>query len=96
MRAVTRPVLRSVRAAGRRANSSSSAPNPVQNEQVQKAVEQAQKVYAQGSAAVQKFAGPVGDRVGSALGCELFVCGSRIEWRDWVWGRDAFPGSGLE
>ena len=69
MRAATRPVLRSVRAAGRRANSS-SAPNPVQNEQVQKAVEQAQKAYAQGAAAVSRFAGPVGDRVGSALGCE--------------------------
>ena len=74
MRAASRPVITSVRAAGRRAassSSSSSTPNPAQNEQVQKAVEQAQKYYSQGSAAVQKFAGPVGDKVGAALGCKL-------------------------
>jgi F-type H+-transporting ATPase subunit g len=80
MRAATRPVIASVRTAGRRAaSSSSSTPNPVQNEQVQKAVDQAQKMYSQGSAAVQKFAGPVGDRVGAALGCELGLFGQEAE-----------------
>ncbi|KAK1927887.1 mitochondrial ATP synthase g subunit-domain-containing protein [Papiliotrema laurentii] len=65
-----RSVLQSLRQSGLRGvrfNSSSSS-NPAQNPQVQKAVENAQKALAQTSAAVRRVAGPVGDKVGNALG----------------------------
>ncbi|WVR05648.1 hypothetical protein IAU60_002670 [Kwoniella sp. DSM 27419] len=63
-------VFRATRLAGRRYNSSSSSssPSPLNNPNVQKAVEGAQKAYAQGAATVKKVAGPLGERVGSALG----------------------------
>jgi len=56
-----RPTLRATRLAGRRMNSS-SAP------QVQKAVEAASKAYAQSAATVKRVAGPVGEKIGGALG----------------------------
>lgn len=70
MRQAIRSIRQSTPARGLRFNSSSSssAPNPAQNPQVQKAVENAQKVLAQTSATVRRVAGPVGDKVGSALG----------------------------
>lgn len=59
-------VARTARALGRRANSSKAIENP----QVKQAVEQADAVLKQGTAAVKKVVGPIGDRVGSLLGCE--------------------------
>jgi F-type H+-transporting ATPase subunit g len=59
-------VARTARALGRRANSSKAIENP----QVKQAVEQASALYNQGAAAVQRVAGPVGDKVGSLLGGE--------------------------
>ena len=47
---------------------SSSTPSPSQNPQVQKAVEGAQRVYQQGTDTVKRLAGPLGERVGNALG----------------------------
>lgn len=66
MRQAIRSLRQSTPARGVRFNSSSSSPAP--NPQVQKAVENAQKVLAQTSATVRRVAGPVGDKVGSALG----------------------------
>lgn len=62
-----RPTLRATRLAGRRLNSSSA---PQVNPQVQKAVESASRAYAQGAAHVKRVAGPVGERIGSAMGGE--------------------------
>jgi hypothetical protein len=45
---------------------SSSAPQV--NPQVQKAVEAASKAYAQSAATVKRVAGPVGEKIGGALG----------------------------
>ncbi|OCF31908.1 F-type H+-transporting ATPase subunit G [Kwoniella heveanensis CBS 569] len=67
-------ISRVTRLAGRRFNSSSSSSSssssgsPLNNPNVQKAVEGAQKAYAQSAATVKKVAGPLGERVGSALG----------------------------
>ncbi|WRT65901.1 uncharacterized protein IL334_002852 [Kwoniella shivajii] len=63
-------VVRATRLVGRRFNSSSSSStsSPLNNPNVQKAVEGAQKAYTQTAATVKKVAGPLGDRVGSALG----------------------------
>jgi hypothetical protein len=60
-----RPTLRATRLAGRRMNSSSA---PQVNPQVQKAVEAASKAYAQSAATVKRVAGPVGEKIGGALG----------------------------
>ncbi|WVQ85297.1 hypothetical protein IAT38_007462 [Cryptococcus sp. DSM 104549] len=63
-----RPQLaRTARIAGRRLNST-SAQSPLDNPNVKKAVEGAQKAYAQGAATVKRVAGPLGERVGGALG----------------------------
>ncbi|ORY24669.1 mitochondrial ATP synthase g subunit-domain-containing protein [Naematelia encephala] len=61
-----RGFLGPARIVGRRFNSTSSS--PASNPQVQKALEAAQKAYHQTSATVKRVAGPVGDRLGSALG----------------------------
>ncbi|WVW80350.1 hypothetical protein I302_102330 [Kwoniella bestiolae CBS 10118] len=65
-------VVRATRLVGRRFNSSSSSSSssssPLNNPNVQKAVEGAQKAYTQTAATVKKVAGPLGERVGSALG----------------------------
>ncbi|OWZ34505.1 F-type H+-transporting ATPase subunit G [Cryptococcus neoformans AD2-60a] len=62
-----RPQLfRPVRTLGRRLNSSSASPQT--NPNVQKAVENAQKAYAQTAATLKKAAGPVGEKIGGALG----------------------------
>lgn len=62
-----RPQLfRPARALGRRLNSTSASPQT--NPNVQKAVENAQKAYAQTAATLKKAAGPVGEKIGSALG----------------------------
>lgn len=70
MRQAIRSLRQSTPARGVRFNSSSSssAPNPAQNPQVQKAVDNAQNVLAQTSATVRRVAGPVGDKLCSALG----------------------------
>jgi len=60
-----RATLRATRLAGRRMNSSSA---PQVNPQVQKAVEAASKAYAQSAATVKRVAGPVGEKIGGALG----------------------------
>jgi F-type H+-transporting ATPase subunit g len=60
-----RPTLRATRLAGRRMNSSSA---PQVNPQVQKAVEAASKAYNTGAAHVKRVAGPVGEKLGGALG----------------------------
>lgn len=60
-----RATLRTTRLAGRRMNSSSA---PQVNPQVQKAVEAASKAYAQSAATVKRVAGPVGEKIGGALG----------------------------
>lgn len=62
-----RPTLRATRLAGRRLNSSSA---PQVNPQVQKAVESASRAYNQGAATIKRVAGPVGERIGSAMGGE--------------------------
>jgi len=62
-------IARSARTVGRRANST-KAQNPLENPQVKQAVEQASAIYNQGAQAVKRVAGPVGDKVGSLLGCE--------------------------
>ncbi|GFZ43293.1 hypothetical protein JCM24511_01012 [Saitozyma sp. JCM 24511] len=67
MRSALRPTLRAARAVARR-NASSQSSSPLDNPNVQKAVEGAQKAYEQGAATVRRVAGPIGDRVGSALG----------------------------
>jgi F-type H+-transporting ATPase subunit g len=69
MRGAVRPTLRATRAATQRFASSQSS-SPLQNPNVQKAVEGAQKAYEQGAATVKRVAGPLGARVGNALGCE--------------------------
>lgn len=65
-------ITNAARAVGRRANST-QATNP----QVQKAVQQASQIYAQGAQTVKRVAGPVGDRVGSLLGGEYDLGGPR-------------------
>lgn len=64
-----RAVLRSRLAVPRRFNSTST-PSPMQNPQVKKAVEGAQRMYQQGADVVKRVAGPVGDRVAGAFGGE--------------------------
>jgi len=71
MRSAIRTLRQNAPRGARFNSSSSSAPNP----QVQKAVENAQKAFAQTQAAVSKVAGPVGQKVGNALGGE---CGMAL------------------
>ena len=73
LRNLSRP-LRQARS-GKRFNSStpSSSSSSSRNPQVQKAMEGAQKAFNQSAATVQRMAGPVGERVGSALGGEQGV-----------------------
>nr|ODO02713.1 phenylalanine-tRNA ligase, beta subunit [Cryptococcus depauperatus CBS 7855] len=59
-------ILRTARVAGRRLNSTST--NPANNPNVQKAVESAQKAYASTATTVKKITGPVGEKIGGALG----------------------------
>lgn len=47
-----------------------AAQDVIENPQVQKAVASANQAYAQGAAAFQRVAGPVGDKVGNMLGGE--------------------------
>lgn len=57
-----------------------AAQDVIENPQVQKAVAQANAAYAQGVAAVQRVAGPVGDKVGNMLGGECCKWeGNRLE-----------------
>jgi hypothetical protein len=67
--AAMRSIIRPARAIGRRFNSTSSS-SSTSNPQVQKAVEGAQKAYQQSAAVVSRVAGPVGQRITSALGSE--------------------------
>lgn len=94
-------IAQTVRTLGRRANSSKSvdkavdktadkakavAQDVIENPQVQKAVAQANQAYAQGAAAVQRVAGPIGDKVGNMLGGECWFLarsggeGGKREW----------------
>ncbi|KAK8865683.1 hypothetical protein IAR55_000828 [Kwoniella newhampshirensis] len=61
-------ITQTARVFGRRFNSSSSSSSPLNNPNVQKAVEGAQKAYAQSAATVKRVAGPLGERVGGLLG----------------------------
>lgn len=75
-------VARSVRTVGRRANSSSAkTQSPLDHPQVKQAADQVSAVYNKGADAVKKVAGPVGDKIGSALGGKL----SEEEVRKGVW-----------
>ena len=65
MRHLLRPLRQT---AGRRFNSSSAGSSS--NPQMQKAVDGAQRAYAQTATTMKKVAGPIGDRVGNALGGE--------------------------
>ncbi|ODO07298.1 F-type H+-transporting ATPase subunit G [Cryptococcus wingfieldii CBS 7118] len=71
-----RPQLaQAARLAGKRFNSTSA-----QNPNVQKAVESANKAYAQTAATVKKVAGPVGEKIGASLGAyrEPIVYNSKV------------------
>jgi hypothetical protein len=59
-----------IRAAFQRRAASSSAPQP-QNQQVQQAVESAQKVYDAAAATVKRVGGPIGEKISGALGGKL-------------------------
>lgn len=66
MHAGLRPALRTLRLTARRANS--STPPIQQNENVQKAVQSAQKAYDATASTLKRVAGPVGERVQNSVG----------------------------
>ena len=80
LRQLARPA-RQIRSYGRRYNSStpssssssSTTSSIAKNPQVQRAMDSAQKLASSSAATVQRVAGPLGDRVGSALGSESLI-----------------------